>query len=73
MADLDKQIRDILSRSYPVNDNRPVANKDNLPAAQNRGAISIVGNGNVIISAELLALETVLLVGFAIFMLANRF
>ena len=71
MADLDKQIRDILSRSYPVNDNRPVADKADSYAAQNRGGISVVGNCNVIISAELLALETVLLVGFCIFLLSH--
>lgn len=71
MVDLDKQIRDILSRSYPVNDNRPTEDKASPYAVHNRDGISVVGNCNVIISAELLALETVLLVGFAIFMLAH--
>lgn len=54
---IDEQIRDILMKSTPVNDNMHKSPQTN-PAAQTAGnfGINIVGNKNVVINTGLLQL-----------------
>lgn len=53
--DIDAQIRDILMKSTPVNDNFSKQHDDSPTASHNWG-ISVVGNQNVIINAGLFQL-----------------
>lgn len=58
---IDAEVRDILSRSFPVNDNNKSASsgcKDNI--LQTNSGIYIVGNNNIIVPAGLLMLASLL-------------
>ncbi len=64
MMNIDQQIREILSKSCPVNDNRPLLQKNdrNLPHTLTR-SISVVGSHNIIVSSDMLLLGFLLLLG----------
>lgn len=51
---IDQEIRDILARSCPVNDNRATPLTNNKPPRKYACDISIVGNNNVVVSSDLL-------------------
>lgn len=59
---IDQQIREILARSYPVNDNLAIPQKPhrNFPQAPARG-VSVVGNNNVVVSSDILLLSLFML------------
>lgn len=66
---IDQQIREILSRNYPVNDNAKDFHNNNLTKPQSlTGSVSIVGDHNIIVSSNLLMWEIFLLINICCFM-----
>ena len=56
MTDIDQQIRDILSKSCPANDNlSELPQNTNQPAALTH-SVSVVGNNNIVVAANALPL-----------------
>jgi hypothetical protein len=51
---IDQEIRNILARSCPVNDNRSVAAPKRELSRELAHDISIVGNHNIVVSSDLL-------------------
>lgn len=56
MTDIDKQIRDILSRSCPANDNLSDLPQNSRQPAALTHSVSVIGNNNVVIAANALTL-----------------
>lgn len=54
---IDQEIRNILARSCPVNDNRTLATPNRKLSRELAHDISIVGNNNIVVSSDLLIME----------------
>ena len=58
---IDAEIRDILSRSFPVNDNnKPDSHGCNLDKTQSNSGIYVIGNHNIIVHTSFLMLATIM-------------
>ena len=56
MTDIDQQIRDILAKSCPANDNLTDISQNSRQPAALTHSVSVVGNNNVVIAANALTL-----------------
>lgn len=69
---IDQQIKQILSRSLPVNDNqKPINKHTESPSSFNNG-ISVVGNHNVVISSNILTTATFIILFGILFLLSQH-
>ncbi|MBQ9271096.1 MAG: hypothetical protein IJ218_02375 [Alphaproteobacteria bacterium] len=59
---IDAQIRNILTKSFPVNDNKPEATqtKEQTIALPVNNGIYVVGNNNIVIHTSLLLLASIM-------------
>ena len=58
--DIDSQIRDILARSFPVNDNQHCIKQTSEDDKSSASAIAVYGNNNVVIGIDSTSLMTFL-------------
>lgn len=69
---IDSEVRDILSRSFPVNDNnKPSQLSCKNDVLQTNKGIYIVGNNNIIVSAELFMLTALMFFISMLFLMSH--